>query len=157
MTTLQAAETTDRQPRVVWEAFPSWALFTWLYLVSALAALRAAVFHRFGVSGWEAWGVGAGLLLICAAVLRRWAHYELSRDRITVRNGYTGREMQAVALTEVEAVDVQQGPVAAFFRIGTVAIHVCGQDRLMLLRGVRDPEEVRMRIQSLVRKHGRAT
>lgn len=134
---------------VVWETFPSWAQFSWLYLMSALAALRAGMFHRFGLGGWEMWMIGAGILLACAAVLRHWVHYELTRDQIMVRNGYTGRVIQSILLSDIREVTIRQGFVAQFFGIGTLAIQSRTSDRMLSLRGVCEPEEVKIRIQAL--------
>lgn len=156
---MTALQTTDRreEPPVVWRAFPSWAQFSWLYLLGALSALRGALFFRFGTGGWETWIVGAGILLICAGALRHWAHYTITRERITVRNGYTGREIQSIPLSDVDKVTVQQGVVADFFGIGTVLILARGSDRSLSLRGVRDPDEVKLRIEALAWKHKRAS
>jgi membrane protein YdbS with pleckstrin-like domain len=150
--TLQAV-TKSQQQQLVWEAFPSWAQFTWLYLLSAVSALRGGLFFKFGVEGWEMWMLGAGLLLVCAAILRHWAHYELLRDQITVRNGYTRREIQSIPLSDVGDVEVQQGRVADFFGIGTVVIHPRSNDRLLSLRGVNDPEEIKIRIKASAWRH----
>ncbi|RPH74636.1 MAG: PH domain-containing protein [Nitrospiraceae bacterium] len=153
MTTLHVVGMTEQEPKIVWEAFPSWAHFTWLYLLSAVSALRAGLFYRFGMGGWEMWIVGAGTLLACAAILRHWAYYELTRDRITVRNGYTKREIQSISLSDVGQVTIQQGVVAGFFEIGTVLVHARSSDRLLSLRGVSDPEELKIRIDVLAWKH----
>lgn len=147
----------EQDRSVVWEAFPSWAQFAWLYLMSGLSALRGALLHRFGVGGWEVWMIGAGVLLACVAALRRWAHYELTRDQIVVRNGYTGRVIQSILLSQVREVTIRQGFVAPFFGIGTLAIHSRTSDRILSLRGVCDPEEVKIRIEAFVRKNQRTT
>ena len=94
------------------------------------------------------WMIGTGILLVCAVILRRWAHYELTRERIIIRNGYTGREISSVPLADVRAVAVQQGLVADFFGIGTLTISSSSTDRLVSLRGIRDPEEVKIRIEA---------
>ncbi len=49
MTHLHVIGQQEDQP--VWEAYPSWAHFSWLYLLSAISALRGALFFRFGVGG----------------------------------------------------------------------------------------------------------
>jgi len=133
----------------VWEAYPSWAQFSWLYLLSAVSVLRGALFYRLGTGGWEMWILGAGILLVCAALLRQWGRYELTRDHIMVRNGYTGREIQSLLLSDIREVTVRQGIVAQFFGIGTLAIHSRTTDRVLSLRGVLDPEEVKIRIEAL--------
>jgi membrane protein YdbS with pleckstrin-like domain len=152
--TLQAV-TKPQQQQLVWEGFPSWAQFAWLYLLSAVSALRGGLFFKFGVEGWEMWILGAGLLLVCAAILRHWAHYEISQGQITVRNGYTRHEIQSIPLSDVGDVEVQQGRVADFFEIGTVVVHPRSNDRLLSLRGVNDPEEIKIRIKALAWKHNR--
>lgn len=120
--TLPLMENRQLERPVVWEAFLSWAQFSWLYFLSAISVLRAALFHRFGVGGWEMWVIGVGILLACAALLRHWAHYELTRDQIMVRNGYTGHEIQSILLSDIREVTVRQGFVARFFGIGTLVI-----------------------------------
>jgi len=152
MTTRQLIENREPEPPVVWESFPSWAQFSWLYLLSAISALRAALFHRFGVGGWEMWMIGAGILLACAALLRHWGYYELTGDRVRVRNGYTGHEIQSMLLSDIHEVTVRQGFVAQVFGIGTLVIHSRASDRMLSLRGVYDPEEVKLRIEALARK-----
>lgn len=150
MTTL---EKTRQDRKIVWESFPSWAQFSWLYLLSAVSALRGAMFFRFGVEGWEMWMVGSGMLLLCAVLVRRWAHYELTTERIIVRNGYTGREIQSIPLTDIREVTVHQGVVADFFGIGTLTISSASRDRVISLRGISDPEEVKIRIQVSARRY----
>ncbi len=140
---------------MVWEAFPSWAQFMWLYLLSALTALRGGIFFKFGVGGWEMWMVGATVLVACAGILRRWAHYELTSECVTVRNGYTGREIQSIPLNDIGQVTMRQGIVAEFFGIGTVVIRSHRTERVLLFRGVSDPEDVRLRIEALAWRHNR--
>ena len=155
MTSLHLVDKTHNEERPVWEAFPSWAQFSWLFLLSAVSATRAALFFRFGVSGWEMWLAGAAVLVVCAAIVRRWAHYELTRDQLTVRNGYTGREIQSLALSDVREVKVRQGLVADFFGIGTLVVSSRATDAILSLRGVYDPEEVKIRIEALAWRSNR--
>ncbi len=95
------------------------------------------------------WVLGAGLLVVWAGVLRRWAHYELTRDQLTVRNSYTGRAIHTIYLGDISDVTVQQGVVADYFGIGTLVVHSRATDRLVTLRGVADPEDVKTRIRAL--------
>lgn len=144
----------DRAEPVLWSSYPSWRQFTWLYLMSAAVSLRAALFRRFEVPGWEAWLFGAALLLVIAAVLRQWARYEMTPDRLFVRNGYTGRVIAECAVSEVVRVDVRQGPIAAFLGIGTVVITGQG-DRVVRFRGLREPDLLTQRIERVRRFSGR--
>lgn len=152
--TLHAVSKPQEQ-QLVWEAFPSWAHFTWLYLLSAVSALRGALLLRFDVGGWEMWIIGAGMLLVCAATLRYWAHYDLTRDHIAVRNYYTGHEIETIPLSDLGDVEVHQGVVANFFGIGSVLVHARSSDRLLALRGVSDPEEIKIRIKALAWRRNR--
>ena len=138
----------DTEP-VVWGSYPSWSQFTWLYLFAALAVLRALLFVTFGVPGYGVWFLGAGILLACAAVVRRWARYVITPSRVAVVNGYTNREMEAIAHRHIASVSVKQGPVAGLFGIGTVYIHAANGERLIRFRGIKDPEVMRRRIEAL--------
>jgi len=145
---LHLVEEPEQDHRILWEVYPAWTQFSWLYLLSALSVLRGALLFRFGVDGWQMWIVGAGLLIACAVILRRWAHYELTRDELTVRNGYTGHEIQSIPLQDVSDITVQQGIVAEFSGIGTLVVRSRTTDRLLFLRGVVDPETMKLRIQA---------
>src|SRR3990167_4192382 len=94
-----------------WRAHPSWRQFTWLYFLSLMAGLRGLAFLHFEVAGGEVWIVGASILLVLAAILRHWAQYSLTSQRVIVRNWYTGREIQAMAINDIREVAVKQGPI----------------------------------------------
>ncbi|MCC2643823.1 MAG: hypothetical protein K0S45_4236 [Nitrospira sp.] len=130
---------------VLWSSYPSWRQFSWLYLMAALVAGRALLFWRFGFPGWSAWMAGAFVLLGTAALMRRWAHYTLTSDRLIVSNGYTGREISAVALGHVDGVLLLQGPIASLLGIGTVVVTSGGQ-QVLRFRGLSDPETVKERV-----------
>jgi membrane protein YdbS with pleckstrin-like domain len=135
-----------------WSAYPSWRQFTWLYFFSLMAGLRGWIFLRFGVIGGEVWLAGAAVLLVCAAILRHWAQYRLTSQRVIVRNGYTGREIQAMAISDIHEVTIAQGPIAQFMGIGTLVLHSMSGDRILSLRGISDPEVLKTRIEALMPK-----
>jgi membrane protein YdbS with pleckstrin-like domain len=135
---------------VRWTAYPSWRQFTWLYFLSLVVALRGWVVLRFGMSGGEMWVAGAVILLFCAAILRYWAQYSLTSHRVIMRNGYTGREIYAIAISEIREITIAQGPLAQFMGIGTLVLHNMSGERLMLLRGISDPEVIKTRIEALM-------
>ena len=137
---------------VRWSAYPSWRQFAWLYFLSLMAGLRGWIFLRFGVSGGEVWLAGAAILLVCAAILRHWARYSLTSQRVIVRNGYTGREIQVMAINDIREVTLTEGPLAQFMGIGTLVIHSMRGDRLLSLRGISDPEVIKTRIEALMPK-----
>ena len=134
---------------VRWSGYPSWAQFTWLYCFSLVAGGRTLLALWWGMSGWEIWLGGATALLLCVVLLRRWAQYCLTSRRVLVKNGYTGRDIQALALDDIADVTITQGPIAQFFDIGTVVITSTSGDRILSLRGVREPEVIKTRIDAL--------
>lgn len=133
-----------------WSAYPSWRQFTWLYFLSLLSGFRGWLFLRFGVSGGDVWIAGAAILLVLAAILRYWAQYRLTSQRVLVRNGYTGREIQAMAISEIREVTIVQGPLAQCLDIGTLVLHSMNGGRLLSLRGISDPEVLKTRIEALM-------
>lgn len=133
----------------VWTAYPSWGQFAWLYFISLLAGLRGLLYLLFDLAGWEGWVGGAAALLVCAALLRRWGRYTLTSSRVVVSNGYTGREIQAVALDDIKEITIRQGPVARLLGIGTVVIRSLSGEKVLRLRGIKDPESVKGRIQEM--------
>ena len=134
---------------VRWSGYPSWAHFTWLFCFSLVAAGRTLLALWWGMSGWEIWLGGATTLLLCVVLLRRWAQYCITSRRVIVMNGYTGREIQVLALDDIADVTIFEGPIAQFFDLGTVVIKSASGDRVLSLRGVREPEVIKTHIDAL--------
>lgn len=121
--------------------------------MSALVAWRALLFKRFDLPSWEVWLFGAVVLLAAAAVLRRWARYELTTTRLVVRNGYTGRIIAERPLIRTDRVEVRQGPIARLLGLGTVAV-MAGAETAIRFRGLREPDEVKARVERLLAANG---
>lgn len=132
-----------------WSAYPSWAQFTWLYLVSLTAGARGVRLLLFGDRGGLVWLGGALALLLCVAMLRRWAQYMLTSRRLIVRNGFTGRDIDALPLDKIADISVKQGLIARIFGIGTIVIRPARGDQVVWLRGVTEPGIVKARIDAL--------
>ena len=133
-----------------WSAYPSWKQFTWLYFLSLMSGLRGGLLLWFEMSGGEMWIGGAAVLLVCVAILRYWAQYSLTSHRVIVRNGYTGRKIHAVAISDIREVTITQGFIAQFMGIGTLVFHSTSGDQLLSLRGISDPEILKTRIEALL-------
>ena len=82
-------------------------------------------------------------------MLCRWAQYLITSRRVIVKNGYSGRDIQALSLNDIADVIITQGPIAQFFDIGTVVIKSASGDQVLSLRGVREPEVIKTRIDAL--------
>jgi hypothetical protein len=136
--------------RILWEEYPSWGQFSWLYLFSLWTGLRGLILIQAGISGWEMWMVGAGMLLGLVVVLRYWAKYLLTTKRVLVRNGYSGKDMASVDFEMINAVEVLQGPVARFLGIGTLVVRCQDSDRSLRFRGIRDPEVLETKLRALL-------
>jgi membrane protein YdbS with pleckstrin-like domain len=135
--------------QIVWASYPAWSHFSWLYLFTAFTALRGALLVKFGLPGSEVWFGGAVLLLICVALLRRWAFYVMTRTKVVVRNGYTGHDMDSVEHQDIKSFSIHQGPIARFLGIGTLVIHTADDDRVIRFRGIKDPEIVKTKLEAL--------
>lgn len=135
--------------RVIWRSYPSWRHFVWLYFFGLMAGLRGVLFLRFEVEGGPLWLLGAGLLLLCAAVLRHWAAYVITSRRVIVRNGYTGRDIAVGELSAIDEVSVSRGPIARWLDIGTLVIRFHDKDRAVSFRGIPDPDVVRTKLEAL--------
>lgn len=133
----------------MWSAYPSWGQFAWLFAFSLFTVFRALVMKKFGLPGWEAWLIGSGGLVICAAALRRWARYVITPDRVFLENGYTGREIRGVAAEQIGEVGVQQGVVGSLLGIGAVVVRDHAGEERLRFKGVADPDIVKHRILAL--------
>lgn len=134
--------------RIIWQGYPAWSKFAWLYLVSFAAGSRGLRILWQGATGWESWLAGALALLVCAACLRQWAQYLIISNRVVMRNGYTGRDIQTLALDDIAEITLSQGPIARFFNIGTLVVHSKSDSSPLLLQGVRDPEIIKTRLEA---------
>ncbi|MCA9457189.1 MAG: PH domain-containing protein [Nitrospira sp.] len=136
--------------RILWEGYPSWGQFTWLYFFSLWTGLRGFFLLRIGFSGWEIWVVGAGILLGLVVVLRYWAKYLLTSKRVILRNGYSGKDMASVEFGMFKSVEVMQGPIARILGIGTLVVHCADSGRSVRFRGIKDPEVIETKLRALL-------
>lgn len=136
--------------RIIWEGYPSWAQFTWLYLFSLWTGLRGFFLLKVEISGWEMWFVGAGMLLGVVVVLRYWAKYLLTSKRVVLRNGYSGKDLASVEFGMFKSVEVMQGPVSRILGIGTLVVHCEDSGRSLRFRGIKDPEVIETKLRALL-------
>jgi membrane protein YdbS with pleckstrin-like domain len=134
--------------RIIWQGYPAWSKFAWLYLVSVAAGARGLRILWQGATGWESWLAGALALLVCAACLRRWAQYLIISTRVVMRNGYTGKDIQTIKIEDIAEITLSQGPIARFFNIGTLVVHSKSDSSPLLLQGLRDPEIIKTRLEA---------
>ena len=136
--------------RILWEGYPSWGQFSWLYFFSLWTGLRGLIFWRAEISGWEIWVAGAGMLLGLVVALRYWAKYILTSKRVLLRNGYSGKDMASVDFGIINAVEVLQGPVARILGIGTLVVRCQDSNRSLRFRGIKDPEVLENKLRALL-------
>jgi len=136
--------------RILWEAYPSWGQFSWLYFLSLWTAARGIIFVYAGVPGWTIWVVGAVLLLGVAAILKYWAKYRITSRQVMIRNGYSGKTIRCATLDMIHTVEVWQGPFAKFLGIGTVVIQCHDSNLTLRFRGIKDPEIVETKLRALL-------
>jgi len=140
----------EESEHILWEGYPSWGQFSWLYFLSLWTALRGLVFIRVGVPGWEMWMVGAGFLLGVVVGLRYWAKYLITSRQVIIRNGYSGKTIRCASHDMIHAVEVMQGPLATILGIGTVVIRSHDSNRTLRFRGVKTPEIVGAKLRALL-------
>ncbi len=140
----------EASERIVWEGYPSWGQFSWLYFLSLWTASRGLIFLYAEVPGWELWIVGAGLLLGVAVALRYWAKYSLTSQHVIIQNGYSGTIIRSASLDKIHTIEIMQGPLAKFLGMGTVVIQSCDSNRTLRFRGVKDPEIVVRKLRALL-------
>lgn len=136
--------------RILWERYPSWGQFSWLYFFSLWTASRGLIFLYAELPGWEIWVVGAGLLLGVAAALRHWAKYLITSRQVIIRNGYSGKTIRCASHDMINAIEVMQGPLAKFLGIGTVVIQCHDANLTLRLRGIKGPEIVATKLRALL-------
>jgi hypothetical protein len=137
---------------VLWQSYVSWNQFAWLYLVSLFIGLRGALLWQAASLGWHVWAIGACALAVLAVILRYWVRYEATFRRLLIRNAFTGREIQEMALEHVSEITVRQGLIAWILGIGTIVFASNRGDDVMQFRGVREPEATLQEIQTVRRR-----
>jgi hypothetical protein len=137
---------------VLWQTYVSWNQFAWLYLVSLFTALRGALLWQAAIPGWEMWVIGAVALVIVTLALRYWVRYVATSQRLLIKNAFTGREIQAMAIENISEVTIKQGLIAWLLGIGTIVFESTRDDEVMQFRGVRDPESILQQIQTVRRR-----
>lgn len=136
----------------VWQTYVSWNQFAWLYLVSLFTALRGVLLWQATIPGGKIWMIGAGALVALALVLRYWVRYVATSQRVLIKNGFTGREIQAMAWEHVSEISIKQGLIAWILGIGTIVFKSTQNDEVMRFRGIGDPETTLRHIQTVRRR-----
>ena len=131
--------TIDRSERVIWQSYPSWRQFSWLYFFTLWTGLRGYFLMKLDVAGWELWMVGVVILLGVVVILRYWAKYMFTAHRVVLQNGYSGKIIDTMKVEAIKSVEVQQGPIADFLGIGTVVMQEKEPDRRLRFRGITNP------------------
>lgn len=144
--------TAEAEEPVLWQTYVSWNQFAWLYLVSLFTALRGALLWQAAIPGGEMWVTGAVALVVVTLALRYWVRYVATSQRLLIKNAFTGREIQAMAIDNISEVTIKQGLIAWFLGIGTIVFKSTRDDEVMHFRGVRDPESTLQQIQTVRRR-----
>ncbi len=145
------AEENEKSPeRIIWQSYPSWGQFSWLYLFAMWTGMRGLILLRMNVAGWKLWMGGVVILLGLVVALRYWAKYILTTKRVVLKNGYSGKELESMEIRTIKKVDLDQGPFAGFLGIGTVVVKERDTERSLRFRGVPDPDIPMTKLQALL-------
>jgi membrane protein YdbS with pleckstrin-like domain len=142
----------ETEEPVLWQTYVSWNQFAWLYVVSLIAVLRGALLWQAAIPGSGPWIVGAVALMTIALSLRYWVRYVATSQRVLIKNAFTGREIQAMAIENISETTIKQGPLERLLGIGTIVFTSARSDEVMEFRGVRDPESTLEHIQTVRRR-----
>ena len=94
--------------------------------------------------------IGAIALLVCVVLLRRWAHYIVTSQRLIIENGFNDQVIQEIPITRITEITLKQGPIAEFFQIGTLSIQSSKEDQPLTFQGVKNPEVLKTRIEAMM-------
>ncbi|MDR4495655.1 MAG: PH domain-containing protein [Nitrospirales bacterium] len=145
------AEEIEKIPeRIIWQNYPSWSQFSWLYVFALWTGMRGLLLLRLNVEGWKLWMGGVAILLGLVIALRYWAKYIVTTQRVLLKNGYSGKELESMEIRTIKKVELDQGPVAGFLGIGTVVVKEQGTDRSLRFRGVANPDVPMTKLQALL-------
>mgnify|MGYP001163238876 FL=1 len=142
----------ETEEPVLWQTYVSWNQFVWLYVVSLIAVLRGALLWQAAIPGSGLWMIGAVALMVVAVALRYWVRYVATLQKLLIKNAFTGREIQAMAIENIGETTIKQGPIARLLGIGTIVFTSTRNDEVMQFRGVRDPESTLQHIQTVRRR-----
>lgn len=145
-------ESDEAKEPVLWQTYVSWNQFAWLYVVSLIAVLRGALLWQAAIPGSGPWMIGALALMTVALALRYWVRYVATAQRVLIKNAFTGREIQAMAIENISETTIKQGLLERLLGIGTIVFTSTRSDEVMEFRGVRDPESTLQHIQTVRRK-----
>lgn len=135
----------------LWEGRPAWSEYLFLLFFAAVAALRALLaFHTGDQETAVIYAFGILFFVGLAHFLRATTRYILTRAGLRRSAGFFGRAEEIYPLGALRAADVEQGPLDRIFGIGTVVLDFKEGGRRERLRGLRDPEVVRRKIEALL-------
>ena len=145
------AKVNEQNPeRIIWQSYPSWSQFSWLYLFAIWTGMRGLLLLRMNVAGWKLWMGGVVILLGLVVALRYWAQYIVTTKRVVLKNGYSGKELESMEIGTIKTVDLDQGPIAGFLGIGTVVVKEKDTERILRFRGVSNPDIPMTKLQALL-------
>ena len=145
-------ESDEAKEPVFWQTYVSWNQFAWLYVASLIAVLRGALLWQAAIPGSGPWMIGAVVLMTVALALRYWVRYVATSHRVLIKNAFTGREIQAMAIENISETTIKQGLLARLLGIGTIVFTSTRSNEVMEFRGVRDPELTLQHIQTVRRR-----
>ena len=137
-------------------------LFVALWGIAFLGGVTGFVLEGLGVATpvwvpFAAWGAAAllGLPPVFVAAGRRTyarTEYRFEEERLAYRDGLFPREERRLSLADVEAIELQRGPLQRRRGLGTVVLVTSGVPRIVRLIDLERPDEVREEVAELVQR-----
>ncbi len=135
---------------LVWQAQPAWAEYSFLWFFASIFALRSGLAFRMGQTGSAlVYGVGFVLFTASAVFLRRRTTYRLTRKELIKSAGFLGKKQRRMPLSEIDSVEIFQGPIDRLFGIGGVLLRM-KKGRAERLVGINEPEVLERKLKVLL-------
>jgi uncharacterized membrane protein YdbT with pleckstrin-like domain len=131
---------------IIFEGHPSWRSTLAFYIQGALAIAVVGV-----IVGLVAdWGIGAVVivagfaLIVLGGFIKRVATvYTITNQRLRIKRGIVARKIQQTRIDRVQNVNIDQGVLERFLRVGTVDFDTAGtDDSEFAFEGVSSPSRV---------------
>lgn len=133
--------------RVIWEGHTSWMDHALLYLLMALAVVRAAVAARSGE--WTAailYATAVSGFLGVAAWFHYSVRYRLTSARVQLLSGRSGRVSHEMWLKDISDVAVKYEPLNRWFDLGALELASRTTEDCVTIRGIPQVQQVQAQL-----------
>lgn len=144
----------SEEERVIWEGRTSWMDHALLYLLMAVALVRAAMAAQSGE--WTAallYAVAVSTFLGVAAWFHYSLRYRLTSTRVQILSGWSGQVSHEMWLKDISDVTLKYEPLNRWFDLGALELASRSTEDCYTIRGIPQPEQVQAQLLRWIRAH----